>query len=49
MGSWDMGRVKAQLNKLSQRVQSLERLQRMVDQMNAIGECLEILDRWGFV
>lgn len=45
MGSWDMNRVKQQIMKLSARVASVERLQRMVDQLNAIGECLEVLDK----
>ncbi len=45
MSSWDMQRVTEALKKLNSRVAALERLQRMVEQLNAIGECLEILDR----
>ncbi|KAL6756714.1 hypothetical protein V8C86DRAFT_2643448 [Haematococcus lacustris] len=45
MGSWEMERVKGQVSKLKARVAALERLQKMVEQLGAVAECLELLDK----
>ncbi len=45
MSAWDMEKVRFALAKLNSRVAALERMQKVVEQLHAIGECLEILDR----